>query len=149
MWPFGKKPETPKPSGEPTLSDPRYAKDPMALFFEGYVLSVLGCLQPEKDKAFQAMNIGRVLKTSATDWRGAVRESLHLSDTIDVAILDLWYRNTEISEKQGALYDPQHFAQDFVDQYNVEGSRVDIWPEGALDAAKLRVEAARQRKAHA
>lgn len=95
------------------------------------------------------MNIGRVLKTSATDWRGAVRESLHLSDTIDVAILDLWYRNTEISEKQGALYDPQHFAQDFVDQYNVEGSRVDIWPEGALDAAKLRVEAARQRKAHA
>jgi hypothetical protein len=149
MWPFKKKAPEPARPDSGILAHPRYGKDPMALFFEGYVLGVLGYLPPDRDKAFQTMELGHRLKTKATEWREVVKESLHLSETIDIAILDLWFRNSAISEKQGHLYDPQSFAQDFVDQYNAPDSRVDIWPEGALEAAKQRIADAQQKRTDA
>ncbi len=151
MWPFKKKANTPQPphpkgsvapSAAPPalLEHPRYATQPMALFFEAYVLSVIGHLPPDRDQRFQAMDIGRRLKTAATEWRAVVKESLHLSDTVDVAILDLWIRNSAAMERDGALYDPIAFSQDFVDHFYEPESQVDVWPEGALEAAQHRIQ---------
>jgi hypothetical protein len=143
MWPFRKKPRQPPITEAQSafLSHPRYGKNPIALFFEAYILSVIRYLPEEWDKQIQAMDIGSRLQTKATAWREVVKEALHLSETIDVSILDLWYRNRAILEQRGYTYEPKEFARDFVDQYNTKNSRVDVWPAGALEAARARIKA--------
>jgi hypothetical protein len=111
----------------------------MNLFFEALILDVLGRLPPDRDTQIEAMKIGPRLKTKATAWRDAVRESLHLSETIDIAILDLWYRNREAFLNSNQEYLPEDFARDFVDKYFEEGSKVDVWPGDSLQQAKRRV----------
>ena len=134
MWPFTKKP---KPA---TISEhPRYAKQPINLLFEAFVLDVIGHLLDAKRQTLQAMNLQKVFNTQASEWRAVLRETLHLSDTIEIAIPDLWYRNREVSRKQGEEYEPVTFSQDFADNYLAAESKVDVWPEGCLDAAKKRI----------
>jgi hypothetical protein len=134
MWPFSKKP---MPA---TISEhPRYANQPINLLFEAFVLDVIGQLPAAKRQTLQAMNLQKVFSTQASEWRAVLRETLHLSDTIGVAILDLWYRNREALRKQGQEYPPVAFSQDFTDNYFADDSKVDVWPDGALDAAKKRI----------
>ena len=134
MWPFSKKT---KPA---TISDhPRYAKQPINLLFEALVLEIIGHLPDAKRQTLQAMNLQKVFNTQATEWRAVLRETLHLSDTIEVAVLDLWYRNRDALRNQGQEYDPVAFSQDFADNYFADDSKVDVWPEGALDEAKKRI----------
>ena len=118
---------------------PRYKDKPMNLLFEGFIEDVIGHLPPDKLRAMEQMDLPRRFKTKATDWRGTITEMLHLSDTVKIAILDLWYRNQEIGEQQGIEYDPVQFSMDFVDHFYEEGSRVDIWEDDALRAAKERI----------
>ena len=70
-----------------------------------------------------------------------MRETLHLSNTIDIAILDLWYSNQDLAAQRGIEYSPMMFAQEFTDQYQKEGSKVDVWPPGALEKARARIQA--------
>jgi hypothetical protein len=134
MWPFSKRP---KPA---TIAEhPRYAKQPINLLFEAFVLDAIGQLPDAKRQSLQAMNLQNVFNTQASEWRDVLRETLHLSNTIDVAILDLWYRNRDALRKQGQEYDPVAFSQDFADNYFADDSKVDVWPDGALDAAKKRI----------
>lgn len=121
------------------LENPRYRASPVDFFFEQYILDVLGELPVARSREIQAMNLQQIFKTRSNDWHHSVREVLHLSDTIDIAILDLWYRNQDIARAQKTKYAPQQFAMDFVDEYMKEGSRVDVWAPGALDAAKARI----------
>lgn len=123
------------------LSQPRYKENPVCLFFENYILDVVGHLPAEKSKAIQAMNLQKVFKTKAAEWHESLREVLGLSPTIDIAILDLWYRNQDIARVQGIEYPAEQFAMNFTDEYMKEGSLVDIWPPGALEAAKQRIKA--------
>ena len=136
MWPFSKKP-TPQP--QKILEHPRYGKQPINLLFEALVLDVIGCLPDAKRQTLQTMNLQKVFNTQASEWRQVLRETLHLSDTIEIAILDLWYRNREVSRKQGQDFDPVVFSQEFADHYFAENSQVDVWPIGALDAARKRI----------
>ena len=87
------------------------------------------------------MNLQKVFKTKAAEWHESLREVLGLSPTIDIAILDLWYRNQDIARVQGIEYPAEQFAMNFTDEYMKEGSLVDIWPPGALEAAKQRIKA--------
>ena len=121
---------------------PRYGQNPIYLFFESYIQDVIGYLPKEKSESIQEMNIQKVFGTEATEWREVLKETLHLSDTIDIAILDLWYRNREHFKTENGEYDPVWFSQIFTDEYMKEGSQVDVWPEGALEAAKRRIKAA-------
>lgn len=123
------------------LSNPRYAKNPVAFFFESYILNVIGHLPPDRSDKIQSMNLQKVFKTEAREWKEVVRETLHLSKTIDVAILDLWYTNQDLAAQRKVEYTPLAFAQDFTDQYEKDGSKVDVWPPGALAAAQSRVAA--------
>jgi hypothetical protein len=123
-----------------TISEhPRYKDNPMNLVFELFIQDVIGHLPPDKLRTMEQLDLPRHLKTRATDWRGAVAEALHLSGTIRIAILDLWYRNQEIAKQQGIEYDLVQFSMDFVDHFYEEGSRVDVWEGNALQAAKQRI----------
>ncbi|MDJ0652933.1 MAG: hypothetical protein QNJ40_02185 [Xanthomonadales bacterium] len=72
-------------------------------------------------------------------WKQFVSDSLNLSDTIEVAIWDLWIRNSQNARKDGWSYHPWHFAQNFLDNYFAEGSEVDVWVGDALESAKSRI----------
>lgn len=121
------------------LEIPRYRHSPVDFFFEQYILDVVGELPVARSHEIQAMNLQKIFKTRSNDWRHSVRDVLHLSETIDIAILDLWYRNQDIARAQRVKYAPQQFAMDFVDEYMKDGSRVDVWAPGALVAAKARI----------
>lgn len=121
---------------------PRYGENPIYIFFEGYIQDVIGYLPKEKSDSFQSMNLHEVFNTEATEWHEVIIETLQLSETIDIAILDLWYRNREQFRSEAGEYDPVWYSQIFTDEYMKEGSQVDVWPKGALEAAKQRIEAA-------
>ncbi|PSV97486.1 hypothetical protein [Photobacterium lipolyticum] len=121
---------------------PRYAENPIYLIFEAYIQDVIGYLPEEKAQSIQSMNLQKVFGSKASEWRSVMKETLHLSDTIDIAILDLWYRNRDQFKSQDGTYEAIWFSQVFTDEYMKKGSQVDVWPEGALDAAKKRIQQA-------
>jgi len=121
---------------------PRYSENPIYVFFESYIQDVIGQLPEEKSDSIQEINLQKVFNTQASEWRKVIEETLHLSDTIDIAILDLWYRNKEHFKDENGQYDYLWFSQVFTDEYMKDNSQVDIWPEGALEAAKERIKAA-------
>jgi len=121
---------------------PRYGENPIYIFFEAYIQDVIGFLPEEKSASFQKMNIQNVFATKATEWHEVLEETLHLSENIQVAILDLWYRNIEQFKAENGEYDPVWFSQIFTDEFMKDGSQIDVWPEGALDAAKQRIKQA-------
>jgi len=130
MWPFRKKKAS-------IFDDPRYRENPVYLFFEDFVLDVIGKLPPEKQQRMEGMDLKRIFKTEASEWHAALRETLALSATIDIAILDLWIRNRHLYPDDMKGY--YAFAQDFTDHFMADGSKVDVWPEGALEAARERI----------
>ncbi|WP_127558591.1 hypothetical protein [Saccharospirillum alexandrii] len=121
---------------------PRYGENPIYLFFEAYVQDVIGFLPKEKSDSIQNMNIQKVFGTQASEWHAVIEEKLHLSSSVDTAILDLWYRNREHFKSESGEYDPVWFSQIFTDEYMKDDSQVDVWPEGALEAAKERIKQA-------
>jgi len=125
------------------FAQPHYKNNPVYLFFENYILDVIGQLPPEKSRSIQTMNLQKVLKTKATEWHESLRETLDLSSTIDIAILDLWYQNQDIAHAKGVDYPAQQFAVNFTDEYITDGNQVDVWRPGALEAAKKRIAAYR------
>ncbi len=125
------------------LDLPRYKENPVYLFFESYILDTIGKLSPERYAEIQSLDLKSVFKTKSTDWKEVVVEVLHLSDTINIAIKDLWFRNRECYDDD--KYGFQAFAQDFTDHYMTDDSKVDIWTDGALESAKARIRSAEQR----
>ena len=123
---------------EDQLAD-RYKEKPAYILFENYILDTLGLIDAEKRSRLQALDIQRRFGTKAYVWREAVHEFLGLSDTIDIAILDLWHKNSDIAQEKGVEYSPEDFARNFVDEFYREGSKVDIWPDDALQLASQRV----------
>jgi hypothetical protein len=131
MWPFRKKPT----ASAPVTS--RYKDNPINIFFEDLILDVLGQLPAERSSVVQALNLQKVFSTQESEWKAVIRETLHLSETFDIAVLDLWIRNREHYAETAEGY--RAFAQNFADMYMVDDSRVDVWPDGALSAAKDRI----------
>jgi hypothetical protein len=113
------------------FDQPRYAENPIYLFVEHLILDVIGHLPSTQD--ISDLDFQKLLGVEADSWQEAVRKSQQLSETIDMAILDLWYRNQHLYD------DPWHFAQEFVDHYYEEDSQVDVWGPGDLEAASERI----------
>jgi hypothetical protein len=120
---------------------------PIDLFFEFLIIDVLGLLPEATQKALDDFATKHRSFFAATkgDWRAGVRQLLHLSETIDIAILDLWFQNSRKALEQGWTYHPWHYAQNFIEHFLAEGSRVDVWEGNALELAKARINAARKR----
>ena len=65
---------------------------------------------------------------------------LNLSETIEIAIKDLWLRNSKIPENDGTQLTAERFADLFIENYYVENSKVDMWEsELDLNNAKKRI----------
>jgi hypothetical protein len=117
------------------------AQQPLDLFFELLIIDVLGYL-PEVTNAVInefSQNHPTFFKETSGDWREYVRSKLDLSNTIDVAILDLWIRNSKKAKEEGWEYHPWHYAMNFIDNYFAEDSKVDVWSGNALKEAKARI----------
>ena len=126
------------------LDHPRYKANPIYLLFECYIEDVIGHLSEEKAETLQGMNLQKVFNTKASDWRAVIRETLHLSATIDIAILDIWYLNRDHFIDDEGQPAPFLFSQVFTDDYMEDESPIDVWPPGALDAAKERIRRAKE-----
>lgn len=123
----------------------RYDVNPIYRFFEWYILDVIGKLPRDKADSIQTLDLQKIFKATATDWRHVVGEVLALSETIDVAILDLWIRNGEHYDNNNEGY--QAYAQDFTDNYMKEESKIDVWSSpDALQVAKVRIQAFRKKQ---
>ncbi len=124
---------------ESWLDDSRYRENPIYLFLELYVVSVLGRLPEEESDWVDSLNLSDVFETEATEWRDVVQEVLDLSDTMEVAIWHRWIRN-------GKDYYDNHdgyaaFAQDFTDDYMDDDSTVDVWTKASYARAVSEIEA--------
>jgi hypothetical protein len=130
MWPFTKKPKTPE-----------HVWGPMEGLFATYVLDVIGHLPADKQAAMAALGpqLRQTLKTNASDWKGILVESLHLSETIDYAIQDLWHTNSDKAQAEGTSISPKTFAEAFVVEYKRDGSQIDVWTDDTLARAKARI----------
>jgi len=136
---FGKE-RNKKADSERTIQEQsRYKDNPMNLFFENFILDTINELPKDKYDQINRMNLAKVFKTEPMDWKLIIKKTLNLSDTIEIAILDLWYRNQEIAGNRVIDYQPNQFAVDFVDNYLKEDSKIDIWEGDNLEQAKKRI----------
>lgn len=119
------------------LEKPRYAQQPIKLFFENYILHVLRLLPEEVSEKIQELNLKEVLGTQSNEWFVAVPEALNLSRTMEVAIWDMWIKTKEsyITAQQ----DFSQFAIDFTDSYLNANSKIDKWTDESYKAAAQRV----------
>ena len=122
------------------LSDPRYRENISYLFVE---LLVIDTIAPLDDEMTQWVT--STLRCGRDDWRDMIKRIAHLSPTFEVAVLDLWYRNSAIAREQGEQLRPADYARLFVDNYNAPNSLVDVWGPGALEDAWARIRAAEGR----
>lgn len=102
---------------------------------EFLVIDVIGQLPQATISAIEAF----AKKTSAfgpsDDWRAHVRNTFNLSNTIDIAILDLWYRNCDKAATEGWTHHPWHFAMNFIEQYFPTEA---TWTCGRMTRLRLR-----------
>ena len=103
----------------------------MSLLLGDYVLDILGALPPDRDEKLEALNLPKVFQLPPVGWRESIRKALDLSPTFAVAVLDLWLRNRE-----AAGFSPEVYAREFVAEYIKDGSRIDVWPAGGVEAAR-------------
>ncbi len=118
------------------LQDARYQKTPVYLFFEKYILDIIGELSEDKEAILQQINLQATFNTKQSAWKDVIREVLHLSSTIDIAILYQWYKTLEEHQAQGTNADSDIFCKKFVDAYFEESSAIDVWTEETLSTAK-------------
>ncbi|MDH5547344.1 MAG: hypothetical protein OEZ43_17300 [Gammaproteobacteria bacterium] len=123
------------------LEHPRYKDRPVLLFFEKYVLDVLGELERKQKKILDELDLQSVFKTKSSKWRDVIAEVLKLSDTITIAILDEWYKYIDRQEMRGKNADVELFTRKFADAYFEDSSNIDVWPDQeSLAAAQKRIE---------
>ena len=118
------------------LQDARYKDAPVYLFFEKYILDVIGHLPEEKREILEKMNLQEIFKTyTRSNWREVLGEVLQFSNNIDVAILNSWYLYVQNANDQ--KIDATSFSKLFVDEYFSDSSTIDLWTEESLASAKV------------
>jgi hypothetical protein len=118
----------------------------MNILFENFVLDTINKLPEEKIEQLNSMDLAKVFKIEPKHWKLVIKQVLHLSDTIEIAILDLWYKNQDIAAQQKIEYLPTQFAMDFVDNFLKDDSKIDIWDGDSLNQAKERIKRIRGRE---
>jgi hypothetical protein len=93
---------------------------PMDVFFASYVLSVIDRLPPEQEAivASVAPKLKAALRTSASDWKGIVAETMHLTQVTDEVIREAWTANADKPRSQRVT--PERFASLFVERYGTQ-----------------------------
>jgi len=128
------------------MENTRYTEYPMKILFDNFVLAIINKLPEDKEKKLNSLDLAKVFKTESKDWKLIVKQALLLSDTIEIAILDLWYTNQELAAERKIEYHHDQFAMDFVDNFLKEDSKIDTWPGDSLIRAKERIKLAQLRE---
>lgn len=128
-----------------TLAPYYHQQRPLDYFFELYVVDVIDELPEVTSIALDEFSAKHptFFESHSGAWRKYVVAESHLSDTIEIAIWDLWIRNSANAERDGWKYHPWHYAQNFVDNYLAENSQVDVWEGDSREQAKHRIQAHR------
>lgn len=123
------------------LDHPRYQDKPVLLFFEKFVLDIIGELESKQRKILDELDLKTVFGTQASHWRDVITEVLHLSNTIQIAVLDEWFKYIDIKETDNERANAITFTQEFTDSYFEDNSYIDVWPdEDSLEAARQRIQ---------
>ena len=100
----------PSPEAEPE----RYRGRPLLVVLENYVLAAIGELPAERHAG-----VGQIVQRvfgGGDDWMQTVREQLHLSDSLDESLRQMWVRNQEIARQNAVPLHPVQFAKMVADQ---------------------------------
>ncbi len=122
---------------EPYMADDKA----MDFFFEFYIMEAVGALPSETVEALDEFTRENAEAFETGDWRSEVHDGFGLSDTIDIAILDVWLQNSGPARQQVDASYPWDFAKDFSVEYFSNDGEIDEWADGELEAAKARIEA--------
>ena len=126
-----------KKKPEPEKTKPR----PIDTLFLNFILDTIHKLPNEKKEILKKIDLNKVYSTDFKDWKKTLKKVLHLSDTIEIAIKDLWLTNSEIAKRDGIELSPEEFAIKFNENFLVPNSKIDIWEnESDLIRAKKRIE---------
>lgn len=106
---FSKKKEQPAPQNAS-----RYEGKPLLILLENYVLDCIECLPKDKASTITAM-VQRVYG-GGDDWKATLRATLHLDDSLDGNLRQMWDRNQEIAGQANQSLLPEDFARMVVDQ---------------------------------
>lgn len=96
------------------LSNDRYHGRPFLILLENYVLSAIGSLVPDKE-VLAAAATQRVCGGS-DDWRSTLRDTLHLGDSLDESLRQMWATNQQRAQQAGLTLSPEDFARMIADQ---------------------------------
>lgn len=121
------------------IDEKRYEENPSFLFFEYYILNTIGLISKEKYDEINNLEINQMFGTEKKEWTEIVIEVFKLSNTIDFAILDLWFINRANLLKQNIEYSPLEYSINFVDEYYKKDSKIDKWTEESIKMAALRI----------
>jgi len=124
-----------------SLSPYYKAEQPLDFFFELYIVYTLNELPQGTLDALESFSNkhSSFFESTNGNWKQSVVSQLNLSKTIDIAIWDLWIRNSKTATENGWIYHPWHFAKNFLENYFSEDSEVDIWTPETLENAKERI----------
>ena len=116
--------------------------EPAIFFFEMYVCDVIQELPKDTESALEEFSNQHpsFFEKHKGQWRQFVKEAFNLSENIETAIWDLWIRNSQVAKRDGWVFEPWHYAMNFVENYFADGSQIDVWEDDALELAKKRVE---------
>jgi len=103
-------PELPSPHAEPE----RYQGRPLLIVLENYILDCIGKLPAESsDKLSRLM---QEALGGGPDWKQTIREMLHLEDSLDQQLRELWTKNEAIAKQDGIELHPVQFAKMVADE---------------------------------
>jgi len=131
-----------------TLAPYYQEQRPLDYFFELFVIDTLEKLPSGTIEVLGEFSVKhpKFFESSNGDWKHYVKAQLHLPETIEFAIWDLWITNSKKAIEQGWEYHPWHYAQNFLDNYSVDDSKVDVWEGNALKLAKDRINCYRRNR---
>lgn len=139
--PFFKKSLSMKFFSRKKKSEPKENKSrPIDTFFQLFILETIQRLPTEKKEILTKVDLDKVFSTDFNDWKKTIKKVLHLSDTIEIAIKDLWLTNSVIAKRDGIELSPEEFSIKFTENFVTPNSKIDVWEnESDLISAKKRI----------
>lgn len=111
LFSFFRKPRKPSYA---TAANGRYDGRPLLILLENYVMSTVGCLAPDKEQL--VASITQRLFGGDTDWRATLRKTLHLEDSLDDSLRQMWSDNQQRAQEAGTTLSAEDFARSIADQ---------------------------------
>ena len=102
------------PAQESNSDYDRYAGKPLLALLESYVLECIGQLPSEKETAL--IQIVQRVYGGGSDWKATLRSVLHLDDSLDESLRQMWTKNQDIAHQAGVRLSPEEYARMVVDQ---------------------------------